>query len=105
MADKITVKTNHVPRDVIDSSQLTAKEREEFSYHNWTALENGEDSADFFRYKGETYDVGEFMTTSTLPEFNPLTRWDGYHSDSFFSGIVIRYVDNGERIIVGTFYA
>lgn len=65
----------------------------------------------FFRYKGRLYDIGEFSTTSVLPEFNPLYKWDAYHNDSFFSGILIRYpreswgdIDS-DHIIVGRFCA
>ena len=81
--DKIKVITNNVPRLVLDAYELSADERKEFGYMNWTAIEAGEDSASFLRYKGELYDLAEFQTTSGLPEFNPLRQWHGYHSDSF----------------------
>jgi hypothetical protein len=105
MSDTLTIITNNVPRDVLDGYELTVKERDEFPYVNWQGIEEGSDSASFFRYKGETYDLGEFMAPTGLPEFNPLCAWGGYRNDSFFSGIVIRYVDDCERIIVGRFYS
>ena len=105
MSDEITVKTNNVPRDVLDAHDLTIVERNEFDYLDWSAIEQGTDSASFFRYKGEVYDLGEFCATSGLPKFNPLTRWDGYYSDSFFSGIVIRFCNDFEQIVVGHFYS
>lgn len=104
MAD-VRVVTNNVPRDVIDAYQLTLTERTEFDYINWAGIDAGTDSASFFRYRGTVYDLGEFSADygitrgAGLPEH--LSHWDGYRSDSFFSAIVVRYVDDCERVIVG----
>jgi|SRR5581483_7493134 len=101
---EVTVKTNNIPRDIINGYELNAKEREQFSYidesetHSW-------DEAEFFRYRGQLYDLGEFSADygitrgAGLPEH--LSKWDGYMSESAFSAIVVRYVDNNERVIVG----
>lgn len=105
MSDELTIICNNVPRDILDGYDLTPAERAEFDYVNWPAIDAGEDSASFFRYRGTVYDLGEFLITRTMPEFSPLNRWDGYISDSFFSGVVVRYVDNFERVIVGRFYS
>jgi hypothetical protein len=104
MAD-LTIITNNVPRDVLDGYDLTLGERAEFDYLDWSAIEQGEDSASFFRYKGEVYDLGEFGHTFGMPEFSPIRAWDGYISDSFFSGIVVRFCDDFERVVVGRFYS
>lgn len=122
-AGKIVVTTNHVPRDLIDAWELTEAERAEFDYLDWDAIEDGRDSAEFFRYRGQLYALHEFssdwgITRGTgLPHW--LDRWHGHMSDSFFSGMVIRFpVDQDnpvsyrsgdvnydyERIVVGTFY-
>jgi hypothetical protein len=101
----ITIKTNSIPRHILDGHEMTDKERKEFDYVDWDTIDTGHDSASFFRYKGHTYDLGEFMTTDPLPEFSPLRKWDGYLNDSFFSGIVIRWCEDHESVIVGTFYA
>jgi hypothetical protein len=105
----LQVVTNHVPRDVIDAYQLTPKEREEFDYLDWSAIEEGSESASFFRYRGQLYDLGEFSSDygitrgSGLPA--ALSKWDGYQSESFFHAIVVRYVDNCERVIVGMVFS
>jgi hypothetical protein len=39
------------------------------------------------------------------PESPTRQGWDGYRSDSYFSGIVVRYVDDGERVIAGLYLA
>lgn len=107
MSDEIRIVTNHHPRPTLQAWDLTPAERAEFDYLDWEAIDNGEDSAEFFRYRGTLYDLGEFMTTSGLPEFNPLRKWHGYLSDSFFSGIVVRYLDpsDPDEIVVGLFLA
>lgn|SRR5487761_1389650 len=98
--------TNNMPRDIIDAGELTPAERAEFDYLDWPAMERGEDSASFFRYRGQLYDLGEFSVDygiakgSGLPDH--LSRWDGYMSDSFFSAIVVRYVNDNEQVVIGT---
>jgi hypothetical protein len=96
----LTIITNNVPRFTVDAYELTLEERKEFNYLNWEAIEAGEASATFFRYKGEVYDLGEFMS----PSWGRLRGWHGYRSDSFFSGIVVRFVDD-ESIVVGRYYS
>jgi hypothetical protein len=90
----ITIITNNVPRDVLYSHELPAKELAEFDY-----LDNPEE-ASFFRYKGEVYDLGEFMRGG-----GELSAWDGYQSDSYFSGILVKYAQDNERVIVGRYYS
>jgi hypothetical protein len=101
---ELTIKTNNVPRDIVEAYELTAAERAEFDYIDWHKIEAGEDSASFFRYGGEVYDLGEFMRWDGV-EFSPLATWDGYQSDSFFSGLLVRYVDDFERVIVARYYS
>lgn len=105
MNDEPTIKTNNVPRLLLDACELTAKERADFDYLDWSAIDDGSDSATFIRYRGVTYDLGEFMTTSGMPDFSPIKRWDGYHSDSFFSGILIKYCQDADYVIMATYYA
>lgn len=96
--------TNHHPRDIVDGWELTADERAEFDYLDWPAIDAGNDSASFVRYRGELHDLGEFTADygitrgAGLPA--SLSSWHGYRSDSAFSALVVRYVDD-ERVIVG----
>jgi hypothetical protein len=94
--EQATVKviTNNVPRDLIDAHELTGTERKEFDYLDWRAIDKGEESAEFFRYKGDLHYLGNFMK-SDMP------GWDGVNADSFFSGIAVRFVGDNERVIVG----
>jgi hypothetical protein len=96
----VKIITNHVPRDVIDAGELSAGERAEFDYLDWDAIERGEDGASFVRYRGELYDLGEFLRWDN-PASPTRGEWDGFRSDSYFSGLVVRYVDDCERVVVG----
>lgn len=104
--NEITIITNRVPRDVLDGWDLTEKERKDFDYLDWSKIEAGEDSASFFHYKGETYDLGDF---GRVPRMGPYSEWfaewDSYISDSFFSGILVKYTEDFEQIIVGRYYS
>lgn len=100
----LTIKTNNVPRDVIEGYELTPAERAEFDYIDWQAVDNGEGSAQFFRFKGQLFDLEEF-TAWDNPQSPTREGWDGYRSDSYFSGLVVRFVDDFERVIVGTYFA
>ena len=73
---EVTVITNNVPRFVVEAYELSADERADFDYLDWTAIEAGEDSATFVRYKGELLDIGEFTVWTSLD--NPFPEWQGY---------------------------
>lgn len=92
--------TNHVPRDVIEGWELSAGEREEFSYIDWPKVDTGDASAHFVRYRGELVDLGEFERWDN-PASPTREGWHGFRPDSFFSGLVVRYLDDFERVVVG----
>ena len=71
------IRTNNKPRDILQAYQLTKKELAEFDYLEGERLE----FTSFFRYKGNVYDLGEFMC---CPSGSPFKGWNGYYSDSFF---------------------
>lgn len=62
----ITIRTNNVPRPTIDAYELTDNERKEFDYLKWDKIDAGEDSATFFRFKGQLYDLGNSCVSSTM---------------------------------------
>lgn len=101
----LTIITNHQRRDLISLNDIPRRFHDEFGYI---------DSEEFYAprivaYRGAFYDVNEFTRTPNnepaRQELNDLSAWDGYQSDSYFSGIVLRYVDNFERVIVGRYYS
>ena len=90
---ELKIRTNGHYREVLDWSQLTVKEQEEYAY-----LE--EDGGSFFRYKNWTYFLGDFMR---IGNDAPFKGWDGYHSDSFFSGVLVKYSNCGDAVKVATY--
>lgn len=85
--------------EVLDASDLTPAEREDFDYLDWNALELGEDSREFARYRGEVCDLGDVMLA---PNSMRVDGWDGFNSDSFWSGIAFRYFDEEGNYTVDT---
>lgn len=96
----LTIKTNHQPRATLAWYELTAKEQAEFDYLD---TDDARDGASFVRYRGWTYDLGEFIYSRDIAD---LHTWDGHRPDSYFSGVVFRYVNRDcEEIICGTYFA
>ena len=82
--------------------ELSEKERADFDYLNPEEL----DSRDFVRYKNHVYDTGEFMRVTAGVANCQREGWekfDGYFSDSFFSGVLIKYIDS-DNCIMATYY-
>jgi hypothetical protein len=95
--------TNNKPRENLTWRQLTPKEQKEFDYFDPANIGN------FFRYKGEIYDLGEFMqinqSIAPHPQRTGWENWQGYFSDSYFSGVLVRYASDNESIIVGRYFS
>lgn len=101
MAD-CTIKTNWQARDVLSWFDLTDRERKEFDYRQ---SEDEQHSGMFVRYKGWTYDLGEFIRVKDDRVATPKgwEKFDGYSSDSFFSGVLVKFMDSHERVIMATY--
>lgn len=106
MNDDVTVVTNGRPRPVTYDYELDARERAMFDHLDWDAIERGEDSALFVRYRGDLLALSEFSAftglnrDASLPD--PLAGWAGYLSESMFSALVIRFTDDTfEHVVVG----
>jgi hypothetical protein len=96
------IRCNNQKRPVIYGFELTEKERAEFDYLD--DIEN----AQFFRYKRAVYDLGEFMrigpNIAPHPQRPGWEKFDGYSSDSFFSGVLVKFCDDYEFVIVGQYF-
>lgn len=96
----MTIATNRHWRPVLQAWDLTPKERAQFDYLDWERIMASEDSREFIRYRGVTYDLGDF--SETMPRILRGKGWDGWQSDSFYSGIVVRWSEDGDQIMIGT---
>lgn len=99
MTDRqIEVRTNNQPRLLLDFDQLTAKEQAEFDYLS----EEERVDRDFVRYRGVTYDLGEFECVSSSFRSG---RWEGQKADSFSSGVLFKYLRHDmDRVIMATYF-
>lgn len=92
--NNIKIMTNNKPRQLIYGYELTDKQKQDFDY-----IEDI-DSHDFVKYKNNIYDLSEFMRVENSSSLND---WDGYSSDSYFSGTLVKYIDD-DSVIMGWYY-
>ena len=114
----LKIVTNNVPRDVLSGYEMDPQVlRDEFDIE----VEGMNDdqigdlcSMQFVKFRGVWYDVSDFITTCPGPWNHGLPeefrQWDGYASDSFFSGVLIKYAREDDRydldrVVMATYYA
>jgi len=91
----MTIITNNQYRPLLYQYQIPTNILNNFDYLN------EDDDGYYFKYKKNYYHLQDFIRT---PNNTELQHYDGYHNDSFFSGIAIKLNDNNE-VLVATFYA
>lgn len=91
----IKIMTNNKPRQLVYGYELTDKQKQDFDY-----IEDI-DSHDFVKYKNNIYDLSEFMR---IENNDSLKGWEGYSSDSYFSGTLVKYIDS-DSVIMGWYYS
>lgn len=96
----LTIRTNNQPRDILYWHELTEKEQADFDYLD---SDERQEQANFVRYRGNVYDLGEFMRVPSGAD--EMAKWHGYHGDSYFSGILVQWTDDNERVIMGDYYS
>ena len=99
---ELKVYTNYHRRELVYYWELTQAEKDDFDWIKDTE----DDDYTFFRYRNNTYCLSDFMRVerNAPAEFQ---KWDGYNSESFFSGILVKFpsddsFDDG-FITVGTY--
>ena len=98
----VTLLTNNRARELVSFYDLPEKDQADFDYVD----EDDRYNPRFFRYRGAWYDTHEF---ERLPKNGHAfwnenrANWDGYQSDSFFSGVLIRYLGDYEQVVVGRY--
>lgn len=93
---KLTIRTNGHYRPVLCWENLIEKEQEEYDIETFY-------SSSFFRYRGWAYTLEDFMRIGKDSGFGD--GWDGYHSDSFFSGVLVKYSNCGDAVKVATYFS
>ena len=108
MADEFTIRTNGHWYHTFGWDELTKKERSDFDYMN---TEERQQNGVFVRYRGMVYDLNDFMRIDARiaphPQRKGWETWHGYHGDSFFSGVLVRWADpshcHDDRVQLATY--
>ena len=74
--------------------ELTEEQKLDFDYIDDI------DSESFIKYRGIIYSIHDFMAIERSPFPG---KWDGYSSDSFFSGVIIKLSDDTEQYKIATY--
>ena len=96
----LKIKTDHKWRNLLYGYELPQKVRKDFDY----LTDEEYATRNFPKYRGYYYDVGEFERIPELAEA-PMKQWHGYQSDSYFSGILIRFSEDGEQYQIATYFS
>ena len=75
-----------------DWAELTDKQKAELDYIK-------DEYESVLVYRGHPYALCDFMR----PDSGLFPGWDGYSSDSFFSGVVIKISGDGDQYQIGTY--
>lgn len=108
------VTTNNVPRPLVCFYDLPEKERRDFDYVK--EEERGDNR--FVRFKDAWYDVNDVQEIHCRKEHDrpmgwalyvepdhPFAKWNAIVSETYFSGVLIRYVMDEEAVIMGSYYS
>ena len=94
--------------DMFYPFELSTEERTTLRQeYDWMSEDNF-DNTHFFKYRGDTYSTQDFLTTKKS-FWNPdppgwQDGWDGYLNDTFFSAVLVKYIDDDERVIVAEYF-
>lgn len=84
--------TNNHYRHILYFHELEPNEQDELK-DSYDTIEE----STFFRYRGQVYDLNNFMRSTD----NRFGDWQGYHCDSFFSAVLVKYDTSCEAVKVG----
>jgi hypothetical protein len=102
---KIT--TNNHERELLSLLELPTTVRDEYDY----ITEDDACTPRFVAYRGDWYDVHDMQVITVAPahtpfgynvtQDDPLAAWHGIATDSHWSGVVVRYTDDYEHVVIG----
>ena len=91
------IKTDNKPRPIVFGFELSENILSEFDYMEGEELDN----AEFVKYKGNYYHLGDIEAITNLPDDSPLNGWHGMVSETFFSAVLFKFTDDFEHVICG----
>ena len=92
----LTIKTNNQYREILTGYDVPSKFHDDFDYMDDIT------EGTFFKYKGDYYDLGDFMTLQFAINDS---QWQAAKSFTMFSGIVIQINDSNDAVKVGYYYS
>lgn len=98
----IQIITNNVNRELIYAHDLTKQDIKTLGFDAEELAEAIDCGDNFFRYRGHVYNLNEFVRIENNSE---LKEWQGYASDTFFSGVLVKLSECGEAVTVGRYYS
>ena len=92
--------TNNHQRQMACLAELPDNVRADFDY----VAKDDDYTARFVQYLGHWYDVYDSQSVTRELGFDQFKGWDGIVSETFFSGVLFRFVGDDE-VIVGRYFA
>lgn len=100
----LTIKTNNVPRplmylgDFNETIQLEIRKD-----YDWMDSQDIESNFGFFAYRGQVYHLQDFMRVTDVSDPD-LKDWDGYVSDSVWSGTLVKLTEDCNFVVIGRYF-
>lgn len=103
----IKIHTNNQPRPLVSVNEIPIEFRDEFDYIY------DKDQQSLVKYKDYWYDAYDTQKIHVgtgdpfgmvVDKGSPFADWHAITSESFFSGVLFRFLDDGERVVVGSYY-
>jgi hypothetical protein len=101
MSELPKIITNNHPRNILYWYELTDAEKKEHDYLN----DDYKDGAQFVRYRGYCYYLSDFERINPGFPTSVIHKWHGFCADSYFSGILVRYTEDYEQVVMGLYLA
>lgn len=96
----MTIKTDHKWKSFVPGMNLPKRCRRDFDY---IQDESEYETHEFIRYRGRYYDPAEFLRTGENNSL-ALLGWDGYLTDTYFSGVLLALSPDGDQYKIGSYY-
>ena len=100
----LTIKTNNHTRPLMHlgdfSDSIQSEIRKEY---DWMDPQDIECNFGFFAYRGQVYHLQDFMRVTDVSDPD-LNGWDGYASDTVWSGTLVKLTEDCESVIVGRYF-
>lgn len=71
--------------------------------YDWMDSQDIESNFGFFAYRGQVYHLQDFMRVTDVSDPD-LKDWDGYVSDSVWSGTLVKLTEDCNFVVIGRYF-